>query len=29
MRTDDQVTIDSANAIKEYGVGVKMRDHYS
>ncbi len=27
--TDDQVTIDAANAIKQYGVGVKVRHHYA
>src|SRR3546814_4329977 len=27
--TDDQITIDSANAIKKYGVGVKCADRKS
>ena len=26
-KTEDQVTVDAANAIKQYGVGVKVRDH--
>src|SRR4051812_11566137 len=25
--TDDQITVDAANAIKQYGVGVKCDDH--
>ncbi len=27
--TDDQITIDAANAIKEHGVGVKVRHHHT
>ena len=27
--TDDQITIDAANAIKEHGVGVNVRDHHA
>jgi isocitrate dehydrogenase len=26
--TNDQVTVDAANAIKQYGVGIKVRHHY-
>ena len=28
-RTNDQVTVDSANATKKYGVAVKMRNDHS
>ena len=27
--TDDQITIDAANAIKQYGVWCEMRHHYT